>query len=136
MLSALRKLRCLATKKRPGIPMEEVLARIATELGLTADFLRHASKIRGAVAVDAHMRRRKTAKPSDWRRLEAQLNVYRLHARRIFEESPCARNNACQPSTRQRLTPAVQLACSVCNGACRRARYAVSFSGSKPQAAS
>jgi Zn-dependent peptidase ImmA (M78 family) len=63
-----------------------MLARIATELGLTADFLRHASKVRGAVAVDAHMRRRKTAKPSDWRRLEAQLNVYRLHARRIFED--------------------------------------------------
>jgi Zn-dependent peptidase ImmA (M78 family)/DNA-binding XRE family transcriptional regulator len=67
-------------------PDTEVLARIADVLGLTADFLRHASKVRGAVAVDAHMRRRKTAKPSDWRRLEAQLNVYRLHARRIFED--------------------------------------------------
>jgi Zn-dependent peptidase ImmA (M78 family)/DNA-binding XRE family transcriptional regulator len=67
-------------------PDEEVLARIAGALGLTVDFFRHASKVRGAVAVDAHMRRRKTAKPSDWRRLEAQLNVYRLHARRVFDD--------------------------------------------------
>ena len=67
-------------------PDDEVLARIAGVLGLTVDFLRHASNVRGAVAVDAHMRRRKTAKPSDWRRLEAQLNVYRLHARRVFED--------------------------------------------------
>ncbi len=67
-------------------PDEEVLTRIAGVLGLTVDFLRHASMVRGAVAVDAHMRRRKTAKPSDWRRLEAQLNVYRLHARRVFED--------------------------------------------------
>lgn len=67
-------------------PDEEVLARIASCLGLTVDFLRHASKVRGAVAVDAHMRRRKTAKPSDWRRLEALLNVYRLHARRVFDD--------------------------------------------------
>src|ERR1017187_769609 len=67
-------------------PDDEVLARIAAALSLTVDFLQHASKVRGAVAVDAHMRRRKTAKPSDWRRLEARLNVYRLHARRIFED--------------------------------------------------
>lgn len=67
-------------------PEEEVLVRIAAVLGLTVDFLQHASKVRGAVAVDAHMRRRKTAKPGDWRRLEAQLNVYRLHARRVFED--------------------------------------------------
>jgi Zn-dependent peptidase ImmA (M78 family) len=32
------------------------------------------------------MRRRKTAKPSDWKRLEARLNMQRLHARRLFDE--------------------------------------------------
>lgn len=68
------------------VPDDDALARIADVLGITVDFLRQASKVRGAVAVDAHMRRRKTAKPSDWRRLEAQLNVYRLHARRVFED--------------------------------------------------
>jgi Zn-dependent peptidase ImmA (M78 family)/DNA-binding XRE family transcriptional regulator len=67
-------------------PEDEILSRIAEVLGLTPDFLHRASKVRGAVAVDAHMRRRKTAKPSDWRRLEAQLNLYRLHARRLFED--------------------------------------------------
>ncbi len=67
-------------------PDAEVLARIAAALNLTTDFLKHSAKVRGAVAVDAHMRRRKTAKPSDWRRLEARLNMHRLHAKRLFEE--------------------------------------------------
>jgi len=32
------------------------------------------------------MRRRATAKPTVWRRLEAQLNLHRLHAQRLFDE--------------------------------------------------
>jgi len=67
-------------------PDDETLDRISAVLNLTPEFLRQAGKIRGALAVDAHMRRRKTAKPSDWRRLEARLNLYRLHARRVFDE--------------------------------------------------
>lgn len=67
-------------------PDEDTLARLADALGVTPDFLREAGRIRGAVAVDAHMRRRKTAKPSDWRRLEASLNLHRLHARRLFDQ--------------------------------------------------
>jgi len=41
--------------------------------------------MRGAIATGAHMRRRATARPTVWRRLEAQLNLHRLHARRILE---------------------------------------------------
>ena len=67
-------------------PDNETIARLADALRLTPDFLKQASKIRGAMAVDAHMRRRRTAKPTDWRRLEARLNMYRLHARRLFED--------------------------------------------------
>lgn len=67
-------------------PDEETLARLASILGVTPDFLKQASKIRGATALDAHMRRRKTAKPTEWRRLEARLNMYRLHAKRLFED--------------------------------------------------
>jgi Zn-dependent peptidase ImmA (M78 family) len=67
-------------------PDEQILTKLADALDVTADFLLGAGKVRGAAAVDAHMRRRKTAKPSDWRRLEARLNMYRLHARRVFEQ--------------------------------------------------
>jgi Zn-dependent peptidase ImmA (M78 family) len=38
------------------------------------------------MAVDAHLRRRKTAKTTAWRGLEARLNVYRMFAKRLFEE--------------------------------------------------
>ena len=67
-------------------PDDEALQKIASALGVTPALLRRASKVRGAVAVDAHMRRKKTAKPGDWRRLEARLNVHRMHARQVFDE--------------------------------------------------
>jgi Zn-dependent peptidase ImmA (M78 family)/DNA-binding XRE family transcriptional regulator len=67
-------------------PDREVLIRIADALGVTPRFLEHAGRARGAMAVDAHMRRRQTAKPTIWKRLEAQLNVYRMHASMLFDE--------------------------------------------------
>lgn len=67
-------------------PEREILERLADVLNVTPSFLDRSGKIRGAVAVEAHMRRRKTAKPSDWKRLEARLNMHRLHARLLFDE--------------------------------------------------
>lgn len=67
-------------------PSDEVLAAIAAELRLTPALLRRAGRMRGALAVDAHMRRRKSARATVWRRLEAELNLLRLHARNLFEE--------------------------------------------------
>jgi len=67
-------------------PEPEVLARLASALGVTPELLESAGRIRGAMAVDAHMRRRQTAKPTVWRQLEAQLNMYRLHTRHLLEE--------------------------------------------------
>lgn len=67
-------------------PDEEVLQRLADALGLTVPFLRAAGSLRGALAVDVHMRRRATAKPTVWKQLEAQLHLYRLHAKYLFEE--------------------------------------------------
>lgn len=67
-------------------PEPEILERLALAFNVTPDFLAQASKVRGAVAVEAHMRRRKTAKPSEWKRLEARLNMHRMHARRLFDE--------------------------------------------------
>jgi Zn-dependent peptidase ImmA (M78 family)/DNA-binding XRE family transcriptional regulator len=67
-------------------PEDEVIDALATALGVTGDFLRRAGRVRGAMAVDAHMRRRTTAKVTVWRQLEAQLNAYRMHARQLSEE--------------------------------------------------
>jgi Zn-dependent peptidase ImmA (M78 family) len=67
-------------------PDDETLERIADVLGVTADFLRHAGRLRGAMAVDAHMRRRASAKATVWRRLEAKLNEYRMHVSVLFEQ--------------------------------------------------
>lgn len=67
-------------------PDEDNIAVLATTLGVTPSFLEHGQKRHAAMAVDAHMRRRATAKPLVWRQYEARLNKYRLHASHLFEE--------------------------------------------------
>jgi Zn-dependent peptidase ImmA (M78 family) len=67
-------------------PEPDILARLAGALGVTAEFLTHTGRPRGAMAVDAHMRRRATEKATTWRSLEAKLNVYRMHASKLFEQ--------------------------------------------------
>jgi len=67
-------------------PDEEVVARLAEALGVTTRFFQHAGRSKGAMAVDVHMRRRQTARPTVWKQLEAQLNVYRMHTSLLFEE--------------------------------------------------
>lgn len=65
------------------VPDDETLQRIANALGVTQRFLQRAQSPNGAMAVDAHMRRRKTAKPTVWRQLEAKLNMLRLHVQQM-----------------------------------------------------
>lgn len=67
-------------------PETDTLQRLADALGVTVQFLKHAGRARGGMAMDAHMRRRATAPPATWRQLEARLNVYRWHASHLFEE--------------------------------------------------
>lgn len=67
-------------------PDEMQLEALATALGVTVRFLRHAGRVRGAMAVDAHMRRRATAQPTVWKRLESRLNMYRMHCSLLSEE--------------------------------------------------
>lgn len=67
-------------------PSDETLAAIADALGVTPALLRSADRTTGGIAVGVHARRRKTAKMSVWRQSEARLNMYRMHARRLFEE--------------------------------------------------
>lgn len=67
-------------------PQPDVLARLAAVLGVTPAFLESVGSIKGAWAIDVHMRRRATAQPTVWRRLEARLNMLRNHARCLYEE--------------------------------------------------
>jgi len=67
-------------------PSEGTLESLATALGVTPEFLQVSNRARGAFMVDAHMRRRRTAKPTVWRRLEARLNVYRMHVGLLMRE--------------------------------------------------
>jgi Zn-dependent peptidase ImmA (M78 family) len=68
------------------MPDADVIDRLARTLGVAPRFLTLDHAVRGAIAVDAHMRRQRTTKASHWRRLEARLNKYRLHASTLFEE--------------------------------------------------
>ncbi|AXO32610.1 ImmA/IrrE family metallo-endopeptidase [Micromonospora sp. B006] len=67
-------------------PDAAVLEKLAKALGVTVAFLQTAGSLRGAMAIDVHMRRQATAKPTTWRQLEAKLNMYRMHARHLFED--------------------------------------------------
>ena len=68
------------------MPDPETVAALASALEVTVRFLQRAGDERGAMAIDAHMRRRTTAKATDWRMLEARLNAVRFHASLLFEE--------------------------------------------------
>lgn len=68
------------------MPDADVLSRLAGVLGVSTRFLIHEHAVRGALAVDAHMRRQRSAKASLWRTLEARLNAHRLHLSMLFEE--------------------------------------------------
>jgi len=75
------------------VPDEDTLAKFASIYGVTVDFLRYGQRMQGALAIDSHMRRQKTTKASLWRRLEARLNMYRLHSSLLFEEVSLRSNN-------------------------------------------
>lgn len=66
-------------------PDDDTVDRISDALGVTASFLKHEFMLRGAIAADAHMRRQKTTKPSDWKRVEARLNALRMHSSYLLE---------------------------------------------------
>lgn len=67
-------------------PSHDSVELVAAALGVTPRLLEHASRIRGATAVDAHMRRQRTARVGVWQQLEARLNMYRLHCAQLLEE--------------------------------------------------
>lgn len=69
-------------------PSRETLEQLGVVLGVTADFLSSTSEIEGAMAIDVHMRRRKTAQPTVWKGLEARLNMHRAHMAQMIRSVP------------------------------------------------
>ncbi|MFD2078478.1 Zn-dependent peptidase ImmA, M78 family [Actinopolymorpha cephalotaxi] len=67
-------------------PDAATVAALAGALGVTEELLRHGDRFRGALGVEAHMRRQKSTKTSQWRRVEALLNLTRVHASFLFED--------------------------------------------------
>lgn len=61
-------------------PDDATLNKLADAMGVTGTFMRRSTGVFGAMAVDAHMRRRKTAKATVWKQVEAELNELRLHS--------------------------------------------------------
>lgn len=78
-------------------PDDKTLAGLARALGVTEQLLTHGNRFRGALAVDAHMRRQKTTKASAWRQMEARLNLLRVHASFLFEEVSIASDQHVPP---------------------------------------
>lgn len=74
-------------------PDDEMLGKLGEAHGVTAEFLGHEFQMQGAIAADAHMRRQKTTKPSDWKRVEARLNMLRMHSSYLLERVPLRPQN-------------------------------------------
>lgn len=86
-------------------PDEAMLGKLALALGTTEGFLSHSFQMQGAIAADAHMRRQKTTKPSDWKRVEAQLNALRMHSSYLLDRVPMRAQNHVVPVDPDERTP-------------------------------
>lgn len=74
-------------------PDTAMLEQLGNVFGVTVDLLRHEFRMQGAIAADAHMRRQRTAKPSDWKRIEARLNMLRMQSVYVLERVPLLPQN-------------------------------------------
>ena len=67
-------------------PDRATLKRIAEVLGVTEQLLHSSFPVRGALAVDVHMRRPSVAPPQEWRRVEAQMNILRTQFHNLLRK--------------------------------------------------
>ena len=74
-------------------PDEAMLERMGKALDVSTAFLTHSFRLQGAIAADAHMRRQRTTKASDWKLAEAKLNLYRMRAAFLLERVPMTPEN-------------------------------------------
>lgn len=66
-------------------PQDPDVEKLAKALRVTEEFLFQDSALRAPIAVDAHMRRRATAKVGDWTRAESIINIIRLQLAALLE---------------------------------------------------
>lgn len=69
-------------------PDEAMLEKLSKALDVSIGFLTHPFRLQGAIAADAHMRRQKSTKVSDWKIAEARLNLLRMRSAYLFERVP------------------------------------------------
>lgn len=69
-------------------PDDDMLERLSEALDVSVAFLKHDYRLQGAIAADAHMRRQKTTKASDWKLAEARLNLYRMRSAFLLNRVP------------------------------------------------
>ncbi len=66
-------------------PDEQTIAALAEVLGVTPSLLERGGRLHGAIAAGAHMRRRRTARVGDWRRVEAQVMMMLAHCEKLLD---------------------------------------------------
>lgn len=74
-------------------PDDDMLSRMSEILDVTTEFLSHPFQLRGAIAADAHMRRQKTTKVTDWKTAESKLNLYRMRSAFLTRRVPMNTTN-------------------------------------------
>lgn len=87
-------------------PDDEAVAKISEALDVSPEFLTHAFQLAGAIAADAHMRRQKTTKVSDWKAAEAKLNLYRMRSAFLMRRVPINPTNHIPTFDPDDITPA------------------------------
>ena len=84
----------------------DTLSLIARTLGVTPEFLNYDMQMKGGVAVEAHMRRQKTANVADWKRIESVLNIERIRAAFVFDRISIITKNGLPTLPIEEYTPA------------------------------
>lgn len=69
-------------------PDDDIVARLSEALDVSPEFLTHPFRMTGAIAADAHMRRQKTTKVSEWKSAESKLNLYRMRTAFLIRRVP------------------------------------------------
>lgn len=86
-------------------PDSRAIDTLSRVYGVTVDFLTYGFHLKGGLAADAHMRRFKTAKPTDWKRVEARLNLLRMQSSFLFDRLPLEPENHVASADPDRMTP-------------------------------
>lgn len=87
-------------------PDDEMVARMSDILDISAEFLTHPFRLTGAIAADAHMRRQKTTKVSEWKLAESKLNLYRMRTAFLIDRIPMNPTNHVATFDPDETTPA------------------------------